>query len=694
MIQKRLPLSIFIVLSICVLVIVLAVFSTHHKNDVSSSDGQPQMAVPLTELSQPGAPSSTLRKPEATGGPVVSGRVRNRAGEPVPNAQVEILPLRVDKGVQTRMPDFALGTVATATSQKDGAFRIADSLQTGTYCFWISADGYAQLEEFETIPEEGVENLEFILDSGALVSGRVIDLDGTPVPNAIAFVMTSQGEFREGRTSRNGAFRLPLVKAGTLQFYVRFAPMPVWGTTSANMSGRPLFTLDVEPGKEYRGVEVVVKWRAKSRSIDGVVVNTDNRPIQGARVWATRASNPLLHKCGEAERLTSSKGEFRIAQVSADPEAVVPDYALDEMFQIETVFLHCEHPDCEPAHVEKVLVGTSGVTVVVEPRDRGTITGRVLVRATRQPVTDAQVGPWSSLKEDGSVFYNKDDFINLVRSGVGQVDQNGEFSCENVRSGEVTLIAYSPTWGTAIEHNVMVRKDGITKTDIFFDTPGRLEVRFTTEITSPRSAMRSVRVSPESTDPATFPPFSSEAQYFLAEDSDPSLFGGYITSLAPGKYRVQARVWRPYELRGPGTYVWQQTVEIRAGETTSIEPTSPATGTMRLQLPIDESSENAEILVVPDGDPSFLASLDVPIVTTDHGPLFDQYPYVLCLMYGAPEIVADYIPAGRVTILININRRMTDEWRQLGVKVVDIIPDQENLVVFEGNTVSGEHADS
>lgn len=647
----------------------------------------PPKQTPVSASAPPPSTGTTSQKkdverPSATG-IAVAGLVKNSQGEAVQDALIQVLPLSKTQGRQMAFPPLDTQPLAKTSSESDGKFAMTCAIRPGAYWFRVSAKSYAQLEAYKEIPKEGVADLEFVLDAGTSVSGRVVDLDRVPVVNAFAFVKASDGRCQHARTAKDGSFQLPAVKAGHLNSYVRFSWTRMWNESSANVQETPLLALETEPGKTYSDIELVVPWSAKSRSLDGIVVDIDNRPVQGARVWATRVSNPIFSKCGETQSPTGPKGEFIIDRIHTSAGAVIAPEDLESALAFEEVFLHCEHPQYETTHLKNVRVGTSGVIVVLEQRERGSITGRVLDRVSRSPITDARVAAWNSLTSDGRSLYDKDEFNNLAMAGSGRVDSQGEFRCDNVRCGTVMLVAYSPSLGITFEPGVIVKREETTDVEILVDASGTLEVHFPIDdVTFSVEAKRYVCVSPEATESSAFPPFSSEAVSFLDYEPDKRIPDVFKMNLAPGKYRVLSRVWRSDSLQGPGTYFWQQHVEISPGQVTSIEAASPATGVMRLLLPTGVNTHRAEILIVPGGDPGFLSELEVPIGFIDHGALLDEYPQALLIFDGMPETIADFVPAGPVAVLVNLNPIHTDEWRQLGVKVVDIQPEQETLVSF------------
>lgn len=138
---------------------------------------------------------------------VVEGRVL-AAGRPVPGA-----------AIQTVEPEMGGGTrffmAPRATSDGDGYYRL-DGVAPGTRTVQVEHKSYSKaVRELEV--KAGENSLDFSLERGSEISGRVVDEDGRPIPGAQ--VSLSEG-FRSwnlpsGMTGPDGSFRLEGVVDGT-----------------------------------------------------------------------------------------------------------------------------------------------------------------------------------------------------------------------------------------------------------------------------------------------------------------------------------------------------------------------------------------------------------------------------------------------------------------------------------------------
>lgn len=140
-------------------------------------------------------------------GAVIEGRVL-ASGRPVPGAEVELVE-----------PEASVSRMiirsSSATADGDGYYRI-DGIVPGERTFQAEAKGFRKgVREVEA--REGDNTLDFALEAGAQVTGRVVDEDGSPVAAA-------QVTLREGVNSWNlpsavsgpdGGFTLAGVADGT-----------------------------------------------------------------------------------------------------------------------------------------------------------------------------------------------------------------------------------------------------------------------------------------------------------------------------------------------------------------------------------------------------------------------------------------------------------------------------------------------
>jgi len=134
-------------------------------------------------------------------GQTIAGRVQTSDGAPVEGAQVSAVP-EAARGRRDRADIDGL-TFGGALSGPDGTFEVRN-LEAGKYQMAARKEGFAasmQLDE-PVMASTGDSSVSLVLKSEGKIRGRVVDVDGKPVPGSKA------PECREGRKSRQRPWAL------------------------------------------------------------------------------------------------------------------------------------------------------------------------------------------------------------------------------------------------------------------------------------------------------------------------------------------------------------------------------------------------------------------------------------------------------------------------------------------------------
>jgi len=223
-----------------------------------------------------GAGSTDLGTVILAPGAPVEGYVVDREGHPIAGASVQAT--ESDAG-------FAVGEEGSspaAITRADGFFRIEDRRPGETIDLVASRTGYAPAAlPGVAVPAE--EPVRIVLQAASAVEGRTMDPDGQPLSNVMVFVIPadpasvaalgSAGLSQTGpATSKaDGSFRIENIAPGTIELH-------------AMTLGRPqalLKNLEVQPGKDLTGVEIVV---APGAVVEGRVLTASGKPVAGAEV--------------------------------------------------------------------------------------------------------------------------------------------------------------------------------------------------------------------------------------------------------------------------------------------------------------------------------------------------------------------------------------------------------------------------
>jgi hypothetical protein len=109
----------------------------------------------------------------------------------------------------------------TATSGSDGAYRI-EGISPGHYELHVSAKGFAPTHDPDVKLDQRDLTRDVTLDSGATVSGKVLDADGKPVEGAAVTAWVAGGGliprgYGTDRSAADGAFSIHDLGTGTLR---------------------------------------------------------------------------------------------------------------------------------------------------------------------------------------------------------------------------------------------------------------------------------------------------------------------------------------------------------------------------------------------------------------------------------------------------------------------------------------------
>jgi protocatechuate 3,4-dioxygenase beta subunit len=151
---------------------------------------------------------------------------------------------------------------------------------------------------------EEIDGIDFPVTRGAVITGRVLDMEGRPVANA-SIIGGHEGDMRwdGGPTGQDGTFEISGFAAGP-DFYV--GAVRVEGFAPAAQG--PFYLTD-------RGLQDVEFVLEPEGSISGVVVDPAGRPITRARVMASPESE---WQFGHPSSYTNIEGRFRVGGLFAD----------------------------------------------------------------------------------------------------------------------------------------------------------------------------------------------------------------------------------------------------------------------------------------------------------------------------------------------------------------------------------------
>ena len=225
----------------------------------------------------------------------VSGRVVNRAGEPMPSANISLMSW----DPQRRRGRSRVVTVTDG----NGWFREVGLIVGDEYVISAKADGYREAGTELTATAEMTQITDLVLlpvGNQFFIEGRVTDTSGVPVSGARVITQQSS-ELWEGRTDKNGDYRLEGLS------------MAVIIALSVDHSEYAYHHFKILKTNQRHDL-VLVK---ADGYIAGKVVDADGKPIERARVGVETEEEPSSGYIYSGVR-TNVQGEFELKHIK-DP---------------------------------------------------------------------------------------------------------------------------------------------------------------------------------------------------------------------------------------------------------------------------------------------------------------------------------------------------------------------------------------
>ena len=275
---------------------------------LSSTVGSAQPPMPQ------GPPRDNAQPPRAPGTATIRGHiVAADTGQPLRKAQVRIFSgeLRENR---------------TTSTDADGKYEFKEVI-AGRYNVSASKGSYVALQygqlrpfepgkPLEILASQTLEKVDFALPKGAILTGRVLDEFGDPLPDAMVSVQRYQnlgGQRRlipAGRTSMTndvGEFRLFAVPPGQYYLSTTMRPMGM-GDTDDRSGYAPTYfpgtTSIAEAQKVSVGLGQIVSdmnmtlMPTRVSRVTGTAVDTQGRPMSGMMVMAMPRNDSMMMMFG------------------------------------------------------------------------------------------------------------------------------------------------------------------------------------------------------------------------------------------------------------------------------------------------------------------------------------------------------------------------------------------------------------
>ena len=400
--------------------------------------------------------------------------------------------------------------VKTALTDAEGRFEFRE-LPAGRFTLNASKSGYVSVQYGQTRPFEQGRPIELadkqVLDKtdvamprGGVISGRIVDEFGDPLPDALVSAMRqtwSNGRRRllpTGRTSQTndlGQFRMYGLPPG--EYYISaslrntdimimdaallggpssgasgstpstgFAPTYFPGTTTAANAQR----VTVAVGQEAQNTDFALAPVRLAR-ITGTVMTSEGKPLEGGMVTAmptSRTGEVGLALLGGAVGRTSKDGNFSIPSVAPGEYTltvrsvrIITSDGGDTMMFRTAIGGGSDGAESETASVPVVVSGEDLSNVVIITSKGATASGRITFEGGAPPAANAV--RISSVATDA-------DAPGMMASGGAAIKEDGSFQLKGLSSRRLVRVNNLPPGWTL--KSVRLNGEDVTDSGVEF----------------------------------------------------------------------------------------------------------------------------------------------------------------------------------------------------------------------------------
>lgn len=392
----------------------------------------------------------------------IEGTVTDAAGRGVPAAVVGIAVRRNHPG----MVRIEIGGAPSpeAVTDEQGRFRISKVDTSSNYDVTASADGYVRgkVAVIDLVPGRTRTDVQVQLDAGVQAGGTVLDPDGEPVAGALVSLSRSAGrrmggmmildgsepEAAEGFSGEDGRFQLTGLPPGSVEIKISRKGFAVLKRDGIELVAGP------------DGVDLGEFTLAPGGLVQGMVVDTDNLPVEGARIRVATG--------GGMGMMTFSSGPVS----DTEPDAVTgPDgwFALEDQPLTGKLNLNVDRTGFLRGGAAVPEVPTlEPLTITLEPSL--TFSG-VVLDGEGEPVPGADLNLTRSMTSGAGGMQMK-----MVMVEGSTADAEGRFEYDGLEPGKISISGSAPGFQeTRIDGIEMVKGEDRTGFELPL-TPGAVVI--------------------------------------------------------------------------------------------------------------------------------------------------------------------------------------------------------------------------
>jgi protocatechuate 3,4-dioxygenase beta subunit len=481
---------------------------------------------------------------------------------------------RLDSGRQE-------GTAYQGVSDEQGIYRITN-IQPGTYQILASAPAFVTKEELGRVKtlivnkDDSIENIDFELVRGGVITGRVTDTDGRAIVEEEVVIAAVQEERQfsyrafNGQTDDRGIYRVFGLPAGNYKVSVGRGDgrsFGRFGQTAYRQTYHPAApdisqatTIAVAEGSEVANVDITVGRTLAAYSASGRIVDETGRPVPNQayklNMYYSQSSGSISNGA-----VTNQAGEFRFDNLNPGKYGVELEQTTDSDLRAEQTRFEISDQDITGLVLKTEKGASVSGVVVVEGSDEKDI---------QTKLSRASVYAW--VEQPGA----QSESMRGAR-----INRDGTFRIVGLQSGLVHLVVNSEDQLRMVrmEHERVVNNNGIELRERETVNGVRVVVNHAGGSISGVVKLENGPVPPGS--------YVYVSLRFLRESSDPMSRSDYsaqadargqffFNSLLPGAYEVNATRYDP-KSQGQMTRAKQQVV-VSNGAVTNVTLTlEPAT---------------------------------------------------------------------------------------------------------------------
>lgn len=286
---------------------------------------------------------------------------------------------------------FGQAPVKKAVTDDDGIYRITN-VKSGAYelavssLIYVTAGSGRARKTLVVGNGETIENVDFNLVRGGVITGKVTDSEGRPVIEINVSISPAQFDHRVSlspslRTDDRGIYRAFGLSPGSYAVSAGQEEQSIFGPSMTRFEHRltyhPTATerseatiIEVTEGSESTGVDItfgrsMIRYFASGRIVDG----ESGKPLAGVRYGVFKFSKQGFEGSSTGGRTTNEQGEFKLHGLSPGSYAVIAEHDGDIDLRVERHRFEVVDRDVTGLIVKSMKGGTVSGVIVLEGKD-------------------------------------------------------------------------------------------------------------------------------------------------------------------------------------------------------------------------------------------------------------------------------------------------------------------------------------